>query len=196
MLLQFESHSPLTYATLSMVIQEQCTTGAIINKQRAGHLVFSRALYHINQCLLNHPFILYRLFQRCSAPVPPSFAREALQRSDSHAVQLLDLIQEAQQCGRLAESSLFGYCAVITGVIFRLYEQHPDESIALIARERVKKALDYLEREPVRWESHPHMGRAKRQANGSYQWRSASRPALDSTLQQSQSCTLFTCAVC
>jgi hypothetical protein len=157
MLLQHESHSLLTYANLTEVIQTQLTLGSFIDRQRTGHLVLSQAIFHVNHCLLNHPFILYNLFQRSSGLVPLSFAKEALDRSYNHATQLLDLLDEAQECGRLAETSFFGYCAILSGVIFRLYEHHHDSSTVTIAEERVKTALQYLERQPVRWTFHPHM---------------------------------------
>lgn len=157
MLLQYESHSLLTYASLGEVLQNQRTIGTSLDQPRVGHLVFSQALFHVNHCLLNHPFVLYHLFQRSTALVPLSFAREALQRSQSHAAQLLDLVQEAQDCGRLAESSFFGYCVMLSGVIFRLYEHHRDAVTASESETRVAKALQYLERQPVRWAFHPIM---------------------------------------
>lgn len=157
MLLRHESNSLLTYANLGEVIQAQLTIGTFVDHQRAGHMLFSQALFHVNHCLLNHPFILYNLFQHSPALVPLSFAREALDRSHSHAWQLLELLQEAQSFGRLAESSFFGYCAMLSGVIFRLYEHHHDEYTVTISEERVKMVLQYLERRPIRWSFHPRM---------------------------------------
>lgn len=159
MLLHYESHSPLTYATLSELLDNQLDDDTFTNRPRAGHLVFTQALFHLNHCLLNHPFTLYNVFQRTSLPVPPSFTREALQRCRSHAAQLLDIIHEAQACGRLAETSFYGYCAMLSGITFRLYERHEDGSVASVATERVNAALLYLERRPVRWQFHPHMVR-------------------------------------
>ena len=157
MLLQHESHSILAYASLEEFLQSQLTIGASMNQQQAGHLVYSQALFHLNHCLLNHPFVLYHLFRRNSILVPLSFAREALERSRTHAGQLLDHIHEAQSCGRRAESSWYGYCVVVSAVIFRLFEQHRDQSVVALARKRVSMALEYLERQPVRWVFHPMM---------------------------------------
>lgn len=152
MLLHYETSSPFTYGGASQIIQNQLS-----HQHRLGHLIFSQALFHLNYCLLNHPFILYHHFRSSATPIPLSFARETLQRSFFHAGKLLDLIQDAQDNGRFAESSFFGYCAMVPGIIFRLYEQGEDPSVAEVSRERVAATLEYLERRPTRWQFHPIM---------------------------------------
>jgi hypothetical protein len=157
MLFQYESHSMLTDSSLSHVLHNLPNTASCPHQSKPGHVVFSQALFHVNHCLLNHPFILYNLFHQFTAPVPLSFAREALVRSHNHAAKLLELIHEAQQCGRLAESSFFGYCAVLAAILFRLYEHHEDSRTANLASKRVAAALQYLERQPTRWIFHAYM---------------------------------------
>lgn len=156
-LLHFESHSPCTFATLSDTLRQQFTYNNSVDHQRAGHFVFSHALFHLNHCLLNHPFILHHMFQRCSAPVPPSFVREALHRCYSHATQLLDLLHDAQQFGHLVDSSFYGYCAMAPGIIHSLYQKYHEPVMAKTSSDRVQLAISFLERKPARWANHVHM---------------------------------------
>lgn len=156
-LLHFESQSSCSFATLGDVLQHQFTTNGLIDHQQASHFVYSHGLFHLNHCLLNHPFILHHLFQRCPVPVPPSFIQEALQKCHLHAAQLLDLLQDAQRFGPVVESSFYGYCAMTSGIINRLYENSQDPAIGKAASERVRMALSFLERKPPRWSNHVHM---------------------------------------
>ena len=156
-LLQFESHSPCTFATLSETLHQQFSLDNAADQQRAGHFIFSHALFHLNHCLLNHPVILHHMFQRCPAPVPPSFVREALQRCYLHATELLDLLRDAQNSGHLMGSSFYGYCAMAAGIIQRLSEQCENPVMTEASSEKVQMALLFLNRTPMRWKSHTLM---------------------------------------
>lgn len=156
-LLHFESLSPCALSTVTETLQYQFTFDGSVDKQRAGHFLYSHAMFHLVHCLLNHPFILYHLLQPCMAPVPPSWVQEALQRCHKHATELLSLLHDAQQYGRLVQSSFYGYCALAPGVIHRLYESHEDPAIAAASRERYWTALAFLEAKPMRWPSFANM---------------------------------------
>lgn len=156
-LLHFESHSPCTFATLSDILHQQFALNNAVDQQQAGHFVFSHALFHLNHCLLNHPFILHHVFQRCPTPVPPSFVREALQRCYLHATELLDLLRDAQHFGHLVDSSFYGYCAMAAGIIHRLFEKYQDPTMTETSGEKVQVALSFLDRTPIRWKNHAHM---------------------------------------
>lgn len=156
-LLHFESHSPCSLATFSDVVRQEFIINNVIDQQRAGHFVFSHALFHLNHCLLNHPFVLHHLFQLCPGPIPLSFVQEALHRCYTHATRLLELLYDAQRFGPLVESSFYGYCAMAPGIILRLYTQHQDSGIAKASSEKVQLALDFLDRKPIRWANRVHL---------------------------------------
>lgn len=61
------------------------------------------------------------------------------------------MLSDAQQYGRLVQSSFYGYCAMLPGVIHRLYESHDDPAVSAASRERARVALNFLEAKPVRW---------------------------------------------
>ncbi|CAK4033725.1 Fungal specific transcription factor domain-containing [Lecanosticta acicola] len=156
-LLHFESLSPCAVSTVTETLQYQFTFDGAVDKQRAGHFLYSHAMFHLIHCLLNHPFILHHILQPCMAPVPLSWVQEALTRCHKHATELLALLHDAQQYGRLVQSSFYGYCALAAGVIHRLYESHEDPATAAASRDRSWAALAFLDAKPVRWPSFANM---------------------------------------
>ena len=59
-LLPFESHSPCTFGSTGMVLRQHLAHDGSLKQSKLGHLLFSHALFHVNHCLLNRPFISYR----------------------------------------------------------------------------------------------------------------------------------------
>ena len=156
-LLHFESYSPCTFSTVAKILDRDFTVDGVVDRQRAGHFIYSHALFHLNHCLLNHPFVLHHYFLQCSVPIPLSFVQEALQRCHKHAKELLDLLTDVQKCGSLVESSFYGFCALTPGLIHRLYTHHEDIDMARVSKEKVQVALDFLTRQPVRWTNQSYM---------------------------------------
>jgi hypothetical protein len=158
LLLLHESQSPCTFTPIAEVLHQQTAFNSSISPSQVSHIIFSQTLYHLNQLLLNHPFILYRFFHTYAAPVPLSFVQEALQRCHRHATSLLEHLTELEQYGPLSHPSFYGYCAMAAGVIHRLYEKSDDATAADLSRRKVRDALNFLQREPVRWSHVGHMG--------------------------------------
>ncbi|ETI26971.1 hypothetical protein G647_10070 [Cladophialophora carrionii CBS 160.54] len=157
-LLFYESQSRYTFTPVAEAIRQRTTFNGLVAPSQISHIVFAHALYHLNQTLLNHPFILYRFFHSYTAPIPLSFAEEALQRCRKHATSLLELLTDLEQYGPFSHPSFYGYCAMAAGLIHRLYEKSEDPHIAETSRRHVRKALNFLQREPVRWSHVGHMG--------------------------------------
>ncbi|KAJ9606277.1 hypothetical protein H2200_009238 [Cladophialophora chaetospira] len=157
-LLFYESQSPCTFTSVAETLRQATTLSGSLSTSQVSHIVFAHALYHLNQCLLNHPFMLYRFFHSYSAPVPLSFVQEALQRCKRHATSLLELLTDLEEYGPLSHLSFYGYCAMAAGVVHRLYEKSDDPQTAQASRRKVQTALNFLQREPVRWSHVGHMG--------------------------------------
>jgi hypothetical protein len=71
---------------------------------------------------------------------------------------LIELLTDLEQYGPLSHPSFYGYCVMAAGVIHRLYEKSDDAHVAETSRRYVRKALNFLQREPVRWGHVGHMG--------------------------------------
>ncbi|KAH0842316.1 hypothetical protein FOPE_07257 [Fonsecaea pedrosoi] len=156
-LLYYESHSPCAFSTISEVLNRHPSFSESTSPSHVSHIIYSHALYHLNNCLLNHPFILYRFFQAYTAPVPLSFVQEALQRCRRHATNLLELLIDLETYGPLSHPSFYGYCAMAAGVIHSIYEKSEDAEVAQASRKQLQSALSFLQREPVRWGHVGHM---------------------------------------
>ncbi|OAP55002.1 hypothetical protein AYL99_10702 [Fonsecaea erecta] len=157
-LLYYEAHSLCALSSISEALNRQPSFIESASPSQVSHIVYAHALYHLNNCLLNHPFILYRFFQAYTAPVPLSFVQEALQRCRKHATNLLELLADLESYGPLSHPSFYGYCAMAAGVIHSIYEKSDDAEVAQTSRKHLQAALNFLQREPVRWGHVNHMG--------------------------------------
>ncbi|KIW16278.1 hypothetical protein PV08_06329 [Exophiala spinifera] len=156
-LLRYESQSPCAFTPVIEVIHKLPTLGPQ-PPSKVSHTVFAHVLYHLNQSLLNHPFILYRFFHNYAAPIPLSFVQEALQRCHQHATSLIELLTNLETHCPLSHASFYGYCVMAEGLILRMYERNNDKNIADAASRRVREALNFLQRKPIRWSHVGHMG--------------------------------------
>lgn len=157
-LLLYESQSPCAFTPVAEAIRMQTTPNGAPSPSQVSHIVFAHALYHLNQSLLNHPFILYRFFHNYAAPVPLSFVQEALQRCHQHSTSLIELLTSLERHCALGHASFYGYCVMAGGMILRLYEKSDDKIVAEAASRHVQKALNFLQHKPIRWSHVGHMG--------------------------------------
>jgi hypothetical protein len=157
-LLLYESQSPCTFSTVAEALRQRAGLDDSGSTSYISHIAFAQALFHLNQCLLNHPFIMYRFLHTYTTPIPLSFVAEALQRCRQHATDLLDLLTGLEQYGPLSHPSFYGYCAMAAGMVHRLYANSGDSQAAETSLTQVIKAQRFLHREPVRWSHVAHMG--------------------------------------
>ncbi|EXJ71021.1 uncharacterized protein A1O5_06014 [Cladophialophora psammophila CBS 110553] len=156
-LLYYESHSPCAFTSIAEALNRHHSFNDSVSPSQISHIIYSHALYHLNNCLLNHPFILYRFFQTYTVPVPLSFVQEALQRCRKHATNLLELLDDLETYGPLSHPSFYGYCAMAAGVVHSIYEKSDDAEVAETSKKHLQAALSFLQREPVRWGHVGHM---------------------------------------
>jgi hypothetical protein len=127
-LLDFESRAE-SHRPLQEVLAEHCMVGDHLDRHSAEHLVFSYALYHLSQCLLNHHFLLRRRLANYAAKVPLTFSSHASDACREHAHQLTHLMENARNLGCELRSSFLGYCALIAGTINALHQYSTNEHI-------------------------------------------------------------------
>jgi Fungal specific transcription factor domain len=127
-LLDFESRAKL-HRPLQEVFAEHCVISDHLDRYSAEHLVFSYALYHLSQCLLNHHFLLRRRLINYAAKVPLTFSSHISVTCREHAQQLTRLMENARNLGCELRSSFFGYCALIAGTINALHQYSTHEHI-------------------------------------------------------------------
>lgn len=157
-LMDFETRSPLVFTSLPHAIRQDFTHDGVIDQQRTGHLIYAQVLYHLNQILLNHPFLLSQKLQACQTRIPPSFLRESTQRCQSHAKILIQIIREVESMGTFVETSFYAYCVIVAGVIHRLYENHSDDTIRREASEGYRYCVEFLENH-THWPHYPRIAK-------------------------------------
>lgn len=128
------------------VIADSPSYNAIDNTTSAGLIVYSRALFYLTYCLLNHPFLLRRRLEASHTKAPLTFLVRSFGFGRLCAKRLTHHLVDAQSTGYLMNASFYGYCAVIAGSINALYLHSPDESIRNEAVECVQLNLGTLER--------------------------------------------------
>ncbi|KIW35539.1 uncharacterized protein PV07_02229 [Cladophialophora immunda] len=165
MLLSFEGYSKITDVMFSeAIISRYILPDGSIDHAAAGHFVFSTMLYHMNQCLLHHPFLLRKRLESCRARVPLSFLREILRRSLEHAYQLIFTLRTVQKHG-MTFTSFYGYAMTVAGVICRLFAYHDDEATRNTAKQLYEYSLEFLERGQAFWGHYPGMAIALKNFN-------------------------------
>ncbi|KAF4988185.1 hypothetical protein FDECE_15161 [Fusarium decemcellulare] len=160
-LLTFESYSPASLTDFDFALElESLKVGQeYSSRSELGILASSHALYYLCQCLLHHPFLIRHRLQSVKAPIPPSFLEDILRRSRKNATSLTLLLHSLLK-RRLCLASSIGYCAVVAGVIHRIFELDMDRSVQESAREFYKLSLEFLQNAPVRWRHYPRMAQA------------------------------------
>lgn len=157
LLLSFEGYSNITDVLFSdAIISRYVHQDGSLDHPGAGHLVFSTMLYHMNQCLLHHPYLVRKRLESCKARVPPSFLREVLRRSLEHAYQLTFTLRTVQRLG-LTLSSFYGYAMIVSGSVYRLFAYHEDQGISDTAKQLYEYSLEFLERGQKYWNHYPRM---------------------------------------
>ncbi|KAL2427903.1 hypothetical protein ABEF91_005822 [Exophiala dermatitidis] len=161
MLLNFEAHSEITRVSFSSTIARFVGPDGVHDHSAAGHLAFSTIMYHMNQCLLHHPFLLRKRLDSCKGRYSPSFLREALRRSLEHAYQLTVTLRVIQKQG-FNLTSFYAYASLVAGTIHRLFMHHDDEWTRRTAQQFFDYSLDFLDSGKNVWEHYLRIATALR----------------------------------
>lgn len=143
-LLTVETYMDQEGLSIGEYIRQKFYTCGVIDKQRCGHFLFSRVVFHLAHILLNHPFLLQERLKTLDRPTPPSFLQEALQRCQKHAEDLTHAIDEAGAAGAFTTCSYFSYCTVVAGGIHCLNVHHESEEIRQRSTELLRSSFAFL----------------------------------------------------
>lgn len=122
----------------------KCVKDGVLDMQMAGPLVFCHALFHMSQCLLHHPFLLFNQPRAIGAKAPASFVNRALQTCRDNANSISAIIQDTKDAGYPFYFSFMGYIASVAVTINMLFLQDEDVSICDNALVSYQSSIDYL----------------------------------------------------
>lgn len=157
-LLACESYSPQGFIDFNVVLDRQNIPGASKHTHILimGQFCFSHALYFLNQCLLNHPFLLRCWLRSSTGPCPPSFLRQTFMACYENAANLTRLLQTLMK-RRICLASFLGQCALVAGVIHRLFQFSGEPLLRDSACTLYNSTLEFLHQAPGRWRHFPRL---------------------------------------
>lgn len=154
LLYSYESYAEDLHGNLSY--RQTLNTNDIPNIQSC-HFVYAHVLYHVNQCLLHHPFLIRRQLRARNVKVPPSFLRTAIEKSKEHAIRLSTILTTLRLQGLRTFPSFYGYAATLAGFIHRLRYTDPNCYDSLAALGDWEACVQFLDQEPAIWDSYKRM---------------------------------------
>lgn len=159
-IMSFESMHATSADGLGAYIADRFGTYEGFDRQRVGHFIWARGVYHLCGCMLYHPVNMHRHRQTHGADFPATFTRECLGRCQEHAAQLTNILQTLQTMGCCARGSFLGYLAACAASIHQLYIYSPNQDVAARAVASSGTCLGVLEQGPVCWPNHNLMAAA------------------------------------
>lgn len=149
-LLHFEAHLEIQIPVKD-VLAPHISAEGVVDSQSTGPIIFSRALFHLCYCLLNHPFLLRRRVGTCRNAAPVSFMERCSDLAWHHAQQMMALVREARKCGCSFHSSSSGYAVTVAGSIITLRTYDPNPQVFEKAQVLLDEALSYLDNVGQHW---------------------------------------------
>lgn len=140
--------------TIAKYIQDKFHTVGGYDRQKVGHYLWWRCLYHLCGCLLYHPFLLHNYLKQFRQTFPQSFARESLQRCQEHAEHLKNILVVIKHEDCCARGSFLGYAAVVASSILQLYQYSREPTLKSRSLLSSAVCLDFLEQDTLRWKSY------------------------------------------
>lgn len=154
MLTSFESYSEACDGNFADIIDRDFVHGGILDERAACHFSCAHVFYHVNQCLLHHPFLLRQHLKHVLVKVPVNFLRGAVAKSREHAVHLTAILNVLQQRGCRTYPSIYGYAAGVAGMIHRLHARNTLSTQNSAMEVDWRACVQFLDQEPVHWESY------------------------------------------
>ncbi|KAK7598434.1 hypothetical protein V3481_000065 [Fusarium oxysporum f. sp. vasinfectum] len=143
-LLHFEAYLEIQ-RPIDEILAPYILAEGVVDSQSSGPIIFSRALFHLCYCLLNHPFLLRRRINTCRNLAPISFIKRSSDLAWLHAQQMMALIRESRKLGCSFHSSSSGYAVTVAGSIIALRTYDEDSPTCQEAQILLEEALGYLD---------------------------------------------------
>jgi hypothetical protein len=160
-LLSFETYSSGTgsFESFETALCSEFGTQSKIDFSRGCHFIYSHLLYHVNYCLLYHPFLLRERLKTCNVRVPLEFMSTAVERSKYHAVLISKILGLFGKHNCEATPSFFGYGAIVAAVVHYLHATAANSTSSEQSKDHFADCMSFLECESTHWDNHQRMVR-------------------------------------
>ncbi|KAK4963680.1 hypothetical protein LTR10_001311 [Elasticomyces elasticus] len=159
-LMSFESMHTSGEADLKAYIKDSFGTYEGFDRQKVGHFVWARGMYHLCGLMLYHPLTLYRHRLAYGQGFPTTFAREIMSRCQNHLTRLTDLLSMVLSTGCCARGSFLGYMAAQAAIAHKLFSHSLDQDVATRSHTSLVTCTQFLIQPPVCWASYNTMAAA------------------------------------
>lgn len=139
---------------LASAIRSSVSTPAI-SQRKPSHLVLANTLWHLCQCLLNHPILLLRKpsIMNGNSHGRRNFLRRAFESAREHASTLSEILRDTVESGFPLRSSVYDYCVMISSTIHVLGLHTPNEAHRLETAHLLKCNKQILKDLAPHWRS-------------------------------------------
>ena len=151
-LLHFEAYLEM-HKPVKHILQPHISAEGVVDNQSTGPIIFSRALFHLCYCLLNHPFLLRRRINTCRNLAPISFIQRSSEMAWLHAQQMISLIRESRDMGCSFHSSSSGYAVTVAGSIIASRAHGGDSLASEEAQILLEETFVYLDIIGQHWQN-------------------------------------------
>jgi hypothetical protein len=153
-LASFESYSEACDGNFAEIIDRDFVHEGVLDERTACHFSSAHVFYHVNQCLLHHPFLLRQHLKNIEVKVPVSFLRTAIAKSQQHATHLTTILTTLRQRNCRTFPSMYGYAAGLAGLINQLHARNSNGTERWVSEANWASCVQFLDQEPVHWESY------------------------------------------
>jgi len=157
MLMSFESLHSAGQHDLAAHITEKFGTYEGYDRQKAGHFVWARGMYHLCGIMLYHPLTLYKQRQACNQHFPATFAREILSRCHHHLGQVMQVLTTVQSIGCCARGSFLGYLVTAAASLHKIFLHSSSNDVAIRATQSLDQCMNFLNQPPICWQNYQTM---------------------------------------
>ncbi|KAK4919331.1 hypothetical protein LTR49_013031 [Elasticomyces elasticus] len=157
--MSFESMHTSGEADLKAYIKDSFGTYEGFDRQKVGHFVWARGMYHLCGLMLYHPLTLYRHRLAYGQGFPTTFAREIMSRCRNHLARLTDLLAMVLSTGCCARGSFLGYMAA-QAAPHKLFSHSLDQDVATRSHTSLVTCTQFLIQPAVCWASNNTMAAA------------------------------------
>ncbi|KAK3653873.1 hypothetical protein LTR56_004283 [Elasticomyces elasticus] len=158
--MSFESMHTSGEADLKAYIKDSFGTYEGFDRQKVGHFVWARGMYHLCGLMLYHPLTLYRHRLAYGQGFPTTFAREIMSRCRNHLARLTDLLAMVLSTGCCARGSFLGYMAAQAAIAHKLFSHSLDQDVATRSHTSLVTCTQFLIQPAVCWASNNTMAAA------------------------------------
>ncbi|KIW83610.1 hypothetical protein Z517_02856 [Fonsecaea pedrosoi CBS 271.37] len=144
-LLFFESCLDTGAPFNELIRQHSLKDDGSTDPQVAGHMIFSRMIFHLCHCLLAHPFTLRMRSDATAAKTPTTWFARTLKLGLEHAGHLTMVFGAAKDVGFQASTSFYGYCLLVAGSIHALYTNADNVELSQNSMNFLNSTLAYLD---------------------------------------------------